>query len=86
MIKIEGLSVIQKAEQYDILMGLIRQKIAISDTNKKIQLLTLGPQTCPRNSLTNFFGVSDYLVRESRQVFKTTGILGEIAHKKGKLR
>ena len=85
MVKIEGLSVIQKAEQYDTLMNLVREKVAISDTDKKIQLLTLGPQTCPRFTLANFFGVSDYLVRESRQVFKTTGILGEVAPKKGNL-
>ena len=39
---IEGLSVIQKAEQYDMLMDLIRMKIAISFNDKKIQLLTLG--------------------------------------------
>ena len=49
--KIEGLSVIQKAEQYDILMDLIRRKVAISETDKKFQLLTLGSQTCTRNTL-----------------------------------
>ena len=82
---IEGLWIIQKVEQYDLLMDLIRKKIAVSDTEKKIQLLTLGPQTCSRNTLVEYFGVSDYLVRESRQVFKTTGILGDVAHKNGKL-
>lgn len=82
---IEGLSVAQKAEQFDILMNLIRKKVTISDTGKNIQLLTLAPQTCSRNTLADFFGVSEYVVRESRQIFETTGILGEVAPKKGKL-
>ena len=55
MMKFEGLSVIQKAEQYDYLKDLIRRKVAISDRDKNIQLLTLGPQTCSRNTLADFF-------------------------------
>ena len=51
----EGLSITQKTEQYDILMDLIRKKVAISDTDVKIQLLNLAPQTCSRNTLANFF-------------------------------
>ena len=49
------LSVNQNAEQYDILMDLIRKMVATSDTDKKIQFLTLSPQTCSRNTFTNFF-------------------------------
>ena len=54
---IEGLSVTQKAEQFDILMNLIRKKVTISDTGKNIQLLTLAHQTCSRNTLADFFGI-----------------------------
>ena len=71
---IEDLSVAQKAKQFDILINLIRKK-TISDTGKNIQLLTLAPQTCSRNTLANFLGVSGYVVRESRQIFETTSIL-----------
>ena len=52
---------------------------------KRLGTAALGPQTCSRNALVEYFGVSDYIVRESRQVFKTTGILGDVAHKNGKL-
>ena len=55
-------------------MGLIQQKIAISDTNKKIQFFTLGPQTCLRNSPSNFFGVSDYLVNSVEKLTTHTCI------------
>ena len=65
-------------------MDLIRQKVLLSDsTLKQLRFLTLAPQISSRESLSEFFGVSEYLIRESREIFKKTGILGEIASKKG---
>ena len=65
-------------------MDLIRQKVLLSDsTLKQLQFLTLAPQISSRESLSEFFGVSEYLIRESREAFKKTGILGDIASKKG---
>ena len=65
-------------------MDLIRQKVLLSDsTLKQLQFLTLAPQISSRESLSESFGVSEYLIRESREIFKKTGILGEIASKKG---
>ena len=79
-----SLSVEQKAEQYDILMALIREKIYQSNTTQEqLHLLTLAPQICSRETQSEFFGVSEHLIRESRTVFKKTGILGEIDCKKG---
>ena len=46
---------IQKPEQYDILMDLIRKTAATSDTDRKIQLFTLEPQTCSNNIIANYF-------------------------------
>ena len=64
-------------------MDLIRQKVLLSDsTLKQLQFLTLAPQISSRESLSEFFGVSEYLIRESREIFKKTGILGEIPSKK----
>ena len=65
-------------------MNLIRQKISDSSTKEQLQLLTLAPQTCSRETLTSFFGVSEYLLRESRDLFKKSGILGDVECKKGK--
>ena len=64
-------------------MELIRQNVSHSDsTHKQLQFLTLAPQTCSRELLSEFFDVSEYL-RESREVFKKNGILGEIPSKIG---
>ena len=59
-------------------MDLIRQKVLLSDsTLKQLQFLTLAPQISSQKSLSEFFGVFEYLIRESREVFKETGILGD---------
>ena len=74
----------EKADQYDVLLDLIQEKVACSNTPKQIQLLTLAPQTCSRKTLAKFFGVSDYIIRESREVFKEKVILGDIEPKTGR--
>ena len=65
-------------------MELIRQNVSHSDsTHKRLQFLTLAPQTCSRELQSEFFDVSEYLIRESREVFKKNGTLGEIPSKIG---
>ena len=65
-------------------MALIREKIYQSNTTQEqLHLLTLAPQISSRETLSEFFGVSEHLIRQSRKVFKKTGILGEIDCKKG---
>ena len=52
-------------------MDIIRQKVSHSDsTHKQLHFLTLVPQICSRELLSEFFGVFEYLIRESREVFK----------------
>ena len=64
-------------------MELIQQNVSHPDsTHKQLQFLTLAPQTCSRELLSEFFDVSEYLIRESREVFKKNGILGEIPSKR----
>ena len=66
-------------------MNLIRKKISHSDINEQIQLLTLAPQNCSREVLSEYFDVSEYLVRESREILNRAGILGKVEPKKGSL-
>ena len=80
-----SLTIEQKAEQFDIIMSLIKSEVKNSDTQRKIQLLTFAPQSCSRESLTNYFQVSDHVVRESRELFKYKGLFGEVRSRKGKL-
>ena len=64
-------------------MDLIRQKVSHSDsTHKRLQFLTLAPYICSRELLSELFGDSEYLICESRELFKKNGIVGEIASKK----
>ena len=60
-------------------------KITCADNRRQQQLLTLVPQSCSRKTITDFFGVSDYLVRVSRELFKRSGILGDVDCKTGRL-
>ena len=84
MTSIKGLTTEQKAEQYDILMNLIRNKISESDINEQLQLLTLAPQNCSREVLSEYFGVSKHLVRQSRELLKRAGILGKVETTQGR--
>ena len=48
-------------------MDLRRQKLFTV-----LQFLTLAPHICYRESMSAFFGVTEYLIRESREVLKKT--------------
>ena len=58
-------------------------KVSNSDTPTQIQLLTLAPQNSSRESISEFFGVSEYIIRESRELLKRSGILGDHKCRKG---
>ena len=60
-------------------------KVSEADTRKKIQLLTLEPQSCSHETIADFFGISDYIVRESRELYRKSGIPGDVESKKGRL-
>ena len=64
-------------------MSLIKNKVNNSNTQTQIQLLTFAPQNCSRESLIKYFEVSDHVVRESRELFKKNGLLGEVTPKRG---
>ena len=73
-----SLTVEQKAEQFDLIMSLIKSEIQNSDTQRQIQLLIFALQNCSRESLSNFFQVSEHVVRESRKLLKYKGLFGEV--------
>ena len=66
------------------MMSLIKSEIQNSNIQRQIQLLTFAPQNCSRESLSNYFQVSEHVVRESRELLKYKGIFGEVRSKKGK--
>ena len=75
----------QKANNFDRLMVLIKEKIKdCRSYQKKLQLLTLCPDSWSRKYASEYFGVSEYLVRKSRSLKGEKGILAESEPKAGK--
>ena len=56
----------------------------ISSYPEKVQLLTLVPDSWSREHCSNYFGVSEYLVRKARDLKKSSGILATPLPKSGK--
>ena len=66
-------------------MCMIKNEISHSDTRYQTQLLTLAPQNCSREAVSEYFETSLYLVDLSRELLKNKGIFGEVEFKNGKL-
>ena len=74
-----------KAENFDRLMQLIKEKISsLKSTKDIIQVLTLTPTDWSIKKVADFFNVSEYAIRQARNIFKEKGILALPDSKKGK--
>ena len=51
---------------------------------KKLQIMTLVPDAWSRKYCSESFGVSEYLIRSSRELNQRKGILAQPSQKKGK--
>lgn len=76
--------VLTKAADLDKLTQLMKEKIQISDYNTQIKILTLTPDSWTKNYAVNYFGVTDYQIRKSRQLKELHGILPTPEKKRGK--
>ena len=73
-----------KAENFDRLMQLIKEKLSTIKTNREIiQILTLAPETWSVRKVANFFNVTEYAAHEARTLFQQKRILA-LPDKKGK--
>lgn len=68
----------------DSLIKLMKDKCKVSSRQKQIQLLTLAPESWSIKRISEEFGVTEYLVRRSRELKKESGILAEPHAKVGK--
>ena len=73
-----------KANDMDILIRKIKEKMLISDRNQKIQLLTLVPISWSYKDIKKEFNVTNYMVQISRKLLQKNGILTYPEKKKGK--
>lgn len=74
----------QKAQDLDLLMEQIQGKVKQVNNREKIQILTLVPLSWPIQKVSEMFQVSEYLVRQSRQLLMEKGILSVPEVRKGK--
>ena len=78
--------IIEKANLFDNLMELIKDKISCTSSNsEKIKLLTLVPASWTISQTMNYFNVSQYAAKSARKLFQDKGILATPDNKKGKL-
>ena len=65
-----------KAENFDRLMQLIKEKLSTIKTNRDItQVLTLAPETLSIKKLPNFFNVTEYAAHKAGSLVQEKGIL-----------
>ena len=63
-----------KAENFDRLMQLIKEKLSTIKTNREIiQVLTLAPETWSIKKVANFFNVTEYAARKARSHVQEKG-------------
>ena len=67
----------------DKLMQQLKEKVATASWREKIKLLTIVPETWSRMKEADYFGITDHVVRRSRQLKKDKGILEDPDPNKG---
>ena len=71
-------TVLQKSEDMDKLVDIIKKEMIGASRNKQIQMLTIPASLMwSRKKIKETFNTSDYSVRKAQQVFKDKGFLGE---------
>ena len=78
-------SVIQKSEDLDNLINIIKHELSCASRNKQIQMLTIPASLMwSRKKIKQIFNTSDYSVRKAQKLFKDKGFLAEPDHRCGK--
>eukprot|EP00112_Aurelia_sp_Birch-Aquarium-sp1_P011990 Seg2516.6 transcript_id=Seg2516.6/GoldUCD/mRNA.D3Y31 product="hypothetical protein" protein_id=Seg2516.6/GoldUCD/D3Y31 len=75
----------KKAIDLDKLTEAMREKLPNSDYRHKIQLLTLTPESFSIKYASNYFQVSEYLIRRARELKRQQGINALPEQKTGKI-
>ena len=68
----------------DQLTELLKDKLKMSSTQKKLKILTLAPESWSISKTCNEFDVSKYLVKKARKLKNSKGILAEPEKKERK--
>lgn len=74
----------EKCRDLENLMDLLKTKCRESTRKEKIKILTLVPSSWTINKTAAEFNVSKSMVKKSRNLIKSHGILADVPEKKGK--
>ena len=75
----------QKAEELDVLVQSMKDKLRVSNTQRKIQILTIAPHSWSIQKAKEEFQVSEYIIRQARKLASEKGILELPSQKQGKI-
>ena len=73
-----------KAGELDRLHATMKKKLVTYSNTENLQILNLVPDSWSRKYCTEYFGVSEYLIRSARELKQRKGILAQPSQKKGK--
>ena len=73
-----------KVEELDRLHAAMKEKLVTTSTTEKLQILTLVPNSWLQKYCSEYFGVSEYLIRSAIELKQRKGILAQPSQKKGK--
>ena len=65
----------KKANDLDQLTTLMKEKLKVEPLKRKIQILTLTPESWSRKYASEYFEVSEHLIRHARKLKSENGIL-----------
>ena len=68
----------------DQLVQLVKDKMNVSPNHKQLQLLTLAPESWSIEKTVKEFNVSEYKVKQARQLKKDHGVLADPKPKVGR--
>ena len=73
-----------KAEELERLHAFMKEKQVTTSNTEKLQILNLVSDSWSRKYCSEYFGVSEYLIRSARELKQRKGILAQPSQKKGK--
>ena len=73
-----------KAEKLGRLHATMKVKLVTASNTEKLQILTLVPYSWSRKYRSEYFGVSEYLIRSAREIKQRKGILAQSSQKNDK--
>ncbi|KAK2727367.1 hypothetical protein QYM36_008007 [Artemia franciscana] len=66
---------IKKVEDFDKLVGLLKEKLVSVGRSQKVQILTLVPESWSKKKVATEFQVTKYMVKQARKLKREKGIL-----------